>query len=294
MPLLPTDRALSGTRTPGPERRTLSVGPWSVAFEGLDPETALRLDRRWGGFVGPEEAEDVSAAARLLDAGPGSFLEAAPGEGYRFEATGAEVVSYHFAARRGEGERWRVAVAASEDEPRERTLDNLARLLVARLALRSGGLALHGAGVLLAGNAFVFAGPSRAGKSTAARLARADASLGDDFAVVVPRDDGYAAVAVPFDNSERGPAVARVAPSPLAGIFRLEKSADARIEPLAGAAAIASLVGCAAFPWALPDLAGGLLPVAEAVVGAGLFSVLRFGPATDVRALIDLDRSPQW
>jgi hypothetical protein len=275
MALLDADEALSLSPPLGPEGRTLRVGAFRVAFDGLDGDTALRLDRRWGGFLAPGATAEADAVVRLFEAGPGVFLEARAGEAYRLEARGSDVVSYHLAARRDEGERWRAAIASSSAEPRERVLDNLARLLVARVALRAGGFALHGAGVLRGGRAWVFAGPSRAGKSTAARLAAPDESLGDDFAVIVPQGAGFAVAAVPFDNREQ------------AGVFRLVKSEEARVERLGGTVAVAALLACGAFPWALPDLVDGLLPAAEAIVRAGLFAELRFGRATDVAALIE-------
>ena len=48
-------------------------------------------------------------------------------------------------------------------------------------------LALHGAGVMREERAYLFVGPSRSGKSTAVRLSAPAISMGDDFAVVLPR-----------------------------------------------------------------------------------------------------------
>jgi hypothetical protein len=155
-------------------------------------------------------------------------------------------------------------------------LDNAARYLVARLAIVNGGLALHGAGVRRAGRAWIFAGPSGAGKSTAVRLSLPAVSLGDDLAVVLPFEGGWAAPALPFDNAEVAPQAGVRGLTPLAGVLRLFQAERHRVEHPSGVLAQASLLACAAFPWALPDLADRAGESVAQLAASGLYAHLHF------------------
>ncbi len=150
------------------------------------------------------------------------------------------------------------------------------RYLVARLAIEAGGLALHGAGLRRGRRAWIFAGPSGAGKTTAIRLSAPAESLGDDFAVVLPHDAGWAAPALPFDNAEIAPREPVRGLTPLAGVFRLFQAERHRVERPSGVLAQASLLSCAAFPWALSDLSDRAGESVAAIAASGLFGHLHF------------------
>ena len=258
--------------------RDLAVGAWRIRFEGLGETLAGVLDARWGDFVTAPAGEPPTARVSVREAEALAGLPtASPGEGYRLEATleGGPILvtSYAFAmAERRAGE-WVLALAPAAGEPPGRTMDNVARWLVARLATAGGGLALHGAGILNGGVAWVFAGPSRAGKSTASRLASPAPSLGDDFAVVVPSGTGWRVPAVPFDNSEKAPRLI-AGLHPLGGILRLFQAQDVRLDRPVSALAVASLMACVAFPWALPDRLDSMQEVAQRLVTEELFNHL--------------------
>ena len=66
-------------------------------------------------------------------------------------------------------------------------------------------------------------------------------------------------MALPFDNSERAPADPPAGRFKLAGMWRLFKGETARVQELSATTATASLLGCAAFPWAMPDRTEQLL-----------------------------------
>jgi hypothetical protein len=274
------------TRPLGSGARTLAVGPWRIAFEGLDETLAATLDARWGGFC--LAAPDAAATLTVRCVGSATpWLPAAPGESYRIEADlddGMPVVrSYRFLAGPEAPGLWRAAVVRDGGEPEGRILDNLARWFLARCAVESGGLALHGAGVVWEGRAFLFGGKSRSGKSTAVRLSAPAGSLGDDFAVTWPADGAWWTCAVPFDNAERAPASPGPSRIRLARLCRLIQAPAASVEPvLPPAAAAAALLSLAAFPWALPDLLDDLAANASAFVGAG-------PGLTDLRFRVDPD-----
>jgi hypothetical protein len=203
-----------------------------------------------------------------------------PGDSYRIEADAAAgplvVRSYHFALGPEISGAWRLAVSDLGDEPAGRILENAARYLVARLAIERGGIALHGAGLRRAGRAWIFAGPSGAGKSTAIRLSQPGECLGDDFAIALPFQGGWATPALPFDNAEEAPQEPVRGLTPISGVLRLFHAQRHRLEKPAGVMAQASLLSCTAFPWAIPDLADRAGEAVAALASSGLFAHLHF------------------
>jgi hypothetical protein len=268
-------------RPAGSAARDLSIGADTIRFEGLTDAFAGTLDARWGGFLAPARAAAPRIVVRTVRGDGSVWLPRwRPGESYRLEAdaeSGPLVVrSYHFALGPELSGSWRLAVEDLGAEPVGRVIDNAARYLVARLAIEDGGLALHGAGLRRGRRAWIFAGPSGAGKTTAMRLSAPAESLGDDFAVVVPFENGWAAPALPFDNAEAAPADPVRGLTPLAGVFRLFQAERHRVERLSGVLAQASLLACAAFPWALADLADRAGESVAAIAASGLFGHLHF------------------
>lgn len=275
-------RRLTSTR--GEQARSLVLGGHALRLEGLDDELALQLDRRWGGFLRRAHTGEASTTLRLLRGGPQSWLRRSPAQGgqYRLEAfndPGRRVIaSEHFAmCAEPQEDCWRVAVTDRPAmEPLERVLDNVCRILAGRLALAQGGFALHAAGVLREGRAHIFAGPSRAGKSTAVALAAPAQSLGDDFSLVLEAGGRWLTCAVPFDNSERILETPAEGTWPVDGIWRLHQSRESRVERPQDRLAIASLMSCVAFPWLFPELAHATLEHVGGLVHSGRFAHLHF------------------
>jgi len=276
------DRLQRQATTLGDETRTLILGSRAIRIEGLDAPLARRLESRWGGFLSRSSAARSRATVRLLRAGADLWLDApSQGEIYRIEALNEPpdrvVASYHFAigADAAQGA-WRVGITDQADEPIERIVENAVRHVAARVATEDGGFAMHSAGVARNGRAWLFAGPSRAGKSTAVRLSAPATSLGDDFGLVLPGDAGWVAPALPFDNSEQVEHEPPDGELSVAGIWRLYQSPEIRVEDPPHGLAVASLMGCVAFPWTLPEFADGLLERVERFVSEGRFHHLHF------------------
>jgi hypothetical protein len=194
------------------------------------------------------------------------------------------VVSYHFGigAEGGPHAAWRLGITDEADEPLERILDNALRFVTAHLAADDGGFAMHAAGVLRDGRAYLLAGPSGAGKSTAVRLATPATGLGDDFGLVVPTDKGWVAPALPFDNSERILHEPPGGPFPVAGIWRLYQASETRVERPRADLAVASLMGCTAFPWAMSELSERLLEQVARFMEQGSYRHLYFTREADL------------
>ena len=282
-------RLYGADRTYGDGERTLVLGQHAIRIEGLDDDLCTRLEQRWGGFLKRAASGAPRATVRVFRAGPDLWL-AAPQhmEAYRIEAvndlTRRLVVSYHFGigAEGGPHSSWRLGITDEADEPLERILDNALRFVTARLAADEGGFAMHAAGVLRDGRACLLAGPSGAGKSTAVRLATPATGLGDDFGLVLPTDKGWVAPALPFDNSERILHEPPGGPFPVAGIWRLYQAAETRTEQPRADLAAASLLGCTAFPWAMPELSERLLEQVARFIEEGSYRHLYFTSEADL------------
>jgi hypothetical protein len=251
---------------------------------------AAELDGRWGPFVSAEDGGEPAIRIQVGEAGGGTALPHwSPGEPYRIQAVPGEgapgVRSYGFVLDPVAPDAFRLGLVRDSEEPAARRLENAARVLVTRLALSAGGIALHGAVVLAEHGAHVLAGPSRAGKTTAVGSLRWP-SLGDDFAVVVPDGGRWQALATPFDNREAVPTTALTGAWPLLSVWRLEQGPSGALRELRGARAAAMLTACAAFPWALPDLADALVAAAVRCAGEVRCGVLTFARDTDLRGLL--------
>ena len=272
---------------------SLELGRWRIRVAGLDGALVSGLASRWRPFV----AEGGGACTLLLRA-----VRGAPGlwlphwermERYRVEGTlegGRPCVrSYHFAMTPEDDPRaWRLALADAPDEPAERIVENAVRCAVVRLAASEGGLAIHAAGALREGRAYLLAGPSRSGKTTAVALSRGVAEdLGDDLAVILPEGGAWAAPALPFASFEQAPPKPPGSLFPVAGIFRLFRAEEPRLEELTPVLATASLVSCAALPHAIPDLADAVLECARRYVDTGRFAHLHFRRTPDFWRLLD-------
>jgi hypothetical protein len=273
------DRLRQAATPLGDRVHTLVVGERSIR---MSAELSERLRRRWGGFLDRATSGEPCATVRVLRGGAGFWLDAPRrGEDYRIEACGEPgdrlVASYHFALGADEAPgSWRMAVTDEADEPLERIVDNALRVVTARIAVEDGGFAVHGAGVSHDGRAWLFAGPSRAGKSTVVRMLAPATTLGDDFALVVPGPAGWCAPAVPFDNSERVDHVPPAGLLPLAGLWRLFQAEETRVEPPPRGRAVSSLMGCTAFPWVMPELGAALLEQVARFVAEARFGHLHF------------------
>jgi len=265
----------------GETRRRLRIGRSGLSLQGLSDEWQQLLARRWGGFLEPASDSRSDMRVRLMRWGGEGRLELTPGELYRIEALDdgvpPTVVSYNFAVCPDDSpNHWIAAIRDDADEPAGRILDNIARFLTARIAVDIGGFAMHAAGVLREGRAFLFAGASNAGKTTAVGLSEPCRSLGDDMALVYPGDGGWVTPALPFDNSECASNQPPRGEFAVEGIWRLHQAAEHSVERLATGRAIASLMGCSALPWALPDLSNRLLDQVSGFVLEGRFAHLHF------------------
>jgi hypothetical protein len=145
-------------------------------------------------------------------------------------------------------------------------MENVLRWTVADLALESEGFVLHSAGIVRRGKACLFFGPSGAGKSTVASFSPGSPLLSDDLVLLLKREGRFMAATTPFagtlPQSEKHPGI-----FPVAGLFRLRKALEDRLEALPRPLAVASLVAACPFVTAAAEREGCLVPLLVDLTG---------------------------
>jgi hypothetical protein len=120
---------------------------------------------------------------------------------------------------------------------------NVLRIGCALVMPRLGGLLLHASSVASQGRAFVFPGPSGAGKTSLARLGLPRDVLSDEISAVRPVDGHYICFPTPFWGEMEPRPVAP--PAPLFAFGLPRKADSARLDPISRARLLERLLGCA-------------------------------------------------
>jgi len=257
------------------ERCTVAIGPLAIRLEGLDPTVIPALEDRYMGFVGASEAPGalrlpVRAAgvaaflARFGDAQGRYLMKARPQEG-KILVYGHDFGGWFDP----QGAAGLLAVCARGWDGLRVPLENFLRLYCAWRVTDSGGLLLHAASIVRDGRVYIFCGHSGAGKSTVSSLSgHLGFVLSDDLTLVTPGPDGYLAHSVPFRSIYKGRVVTERRTYPVAGVYRLVQAKHNKVQPVAGAQAVAEVLAC------LPFVTDRLLPRDPAQVMALLTRVV--------------------
>jgi hypothetical protein len=155
--------------------------------------------------------------------------------------------------------------------------DSVLRIVHTLLLSREHGFLLHASSVVRNGRAYLFTGPSGAGKTTIARLAPADAVvLTDEISYVRRVGERYVAYGTPFagEFSDSGEPVS----APVAAVFDLAWASDPARERLAEGAAVRMLMRNMLFFASDPALTGHLLKTACDFAGSVPAFRLAFAP----------------
>jgi len=271
----------------GEARVTLHCVGLRFAFAGLAPHQARALRDHLGPFVLEGQEEDGETMVSHLFRVPEDTFHHPPTRDWELWmdfAYGAETVTAASLRMRSwlgwtpqlHGAVW---TCVAEGPELLGILENHLRVLVAYRLLAAGGALLHSSGVVDDGGAFLFLGPSGAGKTTVAALGR-DANLqvlSDDMNAALPARTGPALVCrVPFagDPTLSSPGVGPAHRFPLRGLVRLRQGATNRLHPLGPSTALATLTACS--PFVNRD------PFRQALLLENLAALLQDTPALDL------------
>jgi hypothetical protein len=145
-------------------------------------------------------------------------------------------------------------------------IDYFLRIAYAWLSFKAGGMLFHAAGVRYLEWAFVFFGPSGAGKTTVAQLSADYEVMNDDLLMLQFQDGKWWATSTPFTNPTQ------VAPAPgtapLVGLYRLVQDQAVFLETMPAAEAIAAVLSCVPLIAAVPAFAPELLSRCSSLVRA--------------------------
>ncbi len=280
----------SGERWGG-EQLVLEFAGGPYVLTGLSQRQRDGLSRRWAGLCGERPIARDAVEIRVFRAPASDFrrLESRPGRGYPLELdpapTAVRVASRRFVGRLDWRRELRAALWTPVEGPADERVgvfENFLRVLAAYRLSEAGGVLLHSAGIVHQGRAYLFVGPSGAGKTTLARVSRDDGKriLSDDMNAVRPAAAGggdWVAEKLPFAGDlgrEPGP----VGSYPLAGLFRLRKASAPARTPVEPARAVAALVANAPFVNSDPHRLDPLVASLERLLDRRPLELLSFRP----------------
>ena len=150
-------------------------------------------------------------------------------------------------------------------EPPARSVENFLRVALAWKAVDRGGLLLHSSGVVRDGKAYLFFGPSGAGKTTIARLCAEDLLLNDDCMLILQDSGVFTTSGLPFKGAEDAGA-RDTGRFPIAGLFRLAQAPRPACVRMDGARAVSEILSCIPFVTERPEGVDRAFAVVEPLV----------------------------
>ncbi len=291
---LPTVR---GSRAWGRRRLLVDFAGGPYAFSGLADAQYRAVRARFGGYCRSSarpaavltRVRRVDAAAfRRFDLAGWEYTLEFEARPRRLRFVGLTFVGAVAVAPRLAGTLW--SAVPGHEEFLE-GFENYFRVLAAYRLAQLGGALLHSAAVIVGGRAYVFFGPSGAGKTTLAANARRAGFrvLSDDMNAIAPSPAGTVVERLPFagELTDRGTPARALS---LGGLYRLAKAARPALRSLDRATVVAEATACAPYLNADPYRAATLLDALAALlqrVPGGILEVGRDTPFADVAALLE-------
>lgn len=122
----------------------------------------------------------------------------------------------------------------------ELALEIILRQITAILAVRLGGLLVHGVGVTSKDKGFLFIGPSGAGKTTIARLSKNGIVLNDDLIYLAKNQNTWYMHSTPFSHPDQ--VRPRNTSHPLNKILRIVQDRSVYLAPMTPGQALGELI----------------------------------------------------
>ncbi len=172
--------------------------------------------------------------------------------------------------------------------------DYFVRTAYALLALRSGGLLLHAAGVVHNAHTFVFFGHSGSGKTTIARLSAPALVLNDDLVILRPESGQWHVHATPFSHPSQVQPSAPYA-APLTLLLHLVQNHHTFLSPASSSRSTASIIANVPIVSADPQRSGSLFDRVQALLESVSVFDLHFRPDASFWPVIEehLSRQPK-
>ncbi len=214
---------------------TIDIGGMAIALHNQSADFRDLLTSRYAGFIRPEAHPQLELAVDLFE--PASFADADDDVTVKRHGREWEIRRGDFSAR------WDLEAGSGSvrQSANPYAIDSALRIAHSLILAREGGFLVHAASAIRNERAFLFAGVSGAGKTTISRLAPSDAALlTDEISYVRRQGARYYAFGTPFAGE-----LARVGENrsaPLAALFLLAKGPENRIEEVAKADALRSLL----------------------------------------------------
>lgn len=252
----------------------IKVGELAVNLQTIDAAYCQTLHNHYHGFVDAAERGEFDFDIELTDSrikDPDDDVKVTRRSALWSFERGDFQAEWNMASNRG----------SIRQSANLYSIDAVLRIFHTVVLAARGGFLLHAASVIRNGKAFLFAGPSGAGKTTIASLAPAGVTLlTDEVSYVRPHWTGYAAFGTPFagELAKSGENVS----APIAAVYLLAQGPANRIEPVRSSDALRAVLANILFFAEDPELVRAVFQSACRLVGRVPVYRLTFVPDSGV------------
>jgi hypothetical protein len=254
---------------------TINVGELAVHLQTTDLEYRQRLSNHYQGFLAGTRPAEFSFHIELTNSrinNPDDDVRVTRRSNLWTFARGDFRAEWNTVSKRG----------SIRQSPNLYSIDAALRIFHTVVLATREGFLVHAASAIRNGKAFLFTGPSGAGKTTIARLAPSDVTLlTDEVSYVKKQSQGYTAFGTPFagELAKSGENIS----APIAALYLLVQGPENRIDALCASDAVRALLANILF-----------FAEDEALVRSVFRSACRFAGHVPVYRLTFLPDSRVW